>query len=155
MTPKTLDDYGAPKGDALPIEDETTQLAADQYNELAEDCAQLTRTAPRAIVTFNVGTSPAVTSAVSVWGGGLAQQPTILHPSLGNFVVIYPATMVDGLGNAESLNFRFAHAAINSTFPAHIRVDAIGANNVSVWTLDNSFAPNDLGVSYTVTIWIY
>jgi len=67
---RVLADYGGPFEDALPVEDPETQLAADQYNRLAEDTAQLTRSGTRAILRFGTttGAPPNVTSACSVWG---------------------------------------------------------------------------------------
>jgi hypothetical protein len=153
MTPKTLQDYGAPKADALPIEDPTTQLASDEFNQLAEDCAQLTRTAPRAIVWFIASASPTIYKAVSVWGSGLAQQPTITHPSAGQFVITYPATMINGLGVSEPLNFNFAHAQVLATVGCHARINQVASNDIWVWTLDPGFNPFDPGVG--VTAWIY
>ena len=154
MTPKTLASYGAPKADSLPIEDPTTQLASSEFNSLAEDCAQLTRTAPRAIVWFNAGATPTIFRAVSVWGNGLAQQPTITRPIPGQYVITYPATVFDGNGVAESLNFNFAQAAINATIAAHARINSVSSNVVWCWTLDSTFTPSDLG-GVGVTVWIY
>lgn len=156
MQPKTIADYGGPYKDALPVEDPETQLGSEAFNALAEDTAQLTRTALRAIVRFSTGPgqNPTVQGAVSVWGSTPAHRPTITRNSVGVYSVLYPLSFPDANGVEEEVSFLFAQASIDGVTPGHARILMIAANLVIVHVFDASWTLSDLGAGAPIVVWL-
>jgi len=153
---RVLADYGGPFEDALPVEDPETQLAADQYNRLAEDTAQLTRSGTRAILRFGTttGAPPNVTSACSVWGNGDGQRPNIKRDGAGVYLVTYSTSFTDELGKEEEVFFSYGLPQIEGVKPGHVRLLAIAGNAVTVGVFDPAWLPSDLGGGVTITLWL-
>jgi hypothetical protein len=156
MQPKTIADYGGPYRDALPVEDPETQLASDAFNALAEDTAQLTRTALRAIVRFATDAAPnlAVQGAVSVWGSTSAHRPTVTRNNVGVYSILYPLSFPDANGVEEEVSFLFAQASIDGVTPGHARILMIAANLVIIHVFDASWTLSDLGAGTPIVVWL-
>lgn len=102
--------WGVPFSDYAPVTDPTTDLSASAFNEIAADVAAMTRTAPRAIVswagtTFSAPNSVAPLAHDSVWGTSVA--PTILNSSDGFWEIQWPTTVTDELGNSHAISMRW------------------------------------------------
>jgi len=153
---RVLADYGGPFEDALPIEDPETQLSADQYNRLAEDAAQLTRAGTRAIVRFATvtGATAAITSACSVWGNGETQRPSIQRTAPGTYLLTYPTSLLDELGEEEDIFFSYALPQLEGATPGHARVLSVEGNTVKLSVFDAAWSASDLGGGVPVTLWL-
>lgn len=114
MLPKTINNYGGLKVNALPFSNPTSQYGAEDWIRAHEDVAQVTRTITRAAVSFITVTSgdpvPANTLHRSVWGSGAAQKPVVTRTGVGVYVVTYTSSFDDGTGlpdAVETLAFAF------------------------------------------------
>lgn len=146
MEPRALGNYGGPKVDAKPVEDPLSQLAASEYNRLAEDSAQMTRTAIRAVVMFTATPSsgPLTYSAANVtlrslWGTGDSYKPTVQKTSVtpGEYTITFSAAFADALGNSETLGFieAFARARTSDkTKDPHAKVLTVSSNAITITT---------------------
>lgn len=156
---KVIADYGGPFADALPAEDPTTQLASDFFNRLAEDAAQLTRTAPRAFVKFTaINTVAAVTisagNARSQWGTSSQYFPSVARTATGLYTITYSASYDDGLAESETVSFFDAEAKLDSLTAVGHGQCTVAGNVVSVALFDMAGAAADFTGS-TVTVRIY
>lgn len=113
MLPKTIESYGGIHVDTGPLSDPKAQVAASLYDRKCEDVAQMTRTSPKAIVWFytTAVAAPVVYAAANVnhasqWGSGSTTKPTVTKTGVGLYTVDYAASFTDGLGEAETVNFR-------------------------------------------------
>lgn len=156
MQDRVLGDYGGPFEDALPIEDPETQLSADQYNRLAEDTAQLTRTGTRAIVRFSTttGAEPMVQSACSIWGNGDAQRPALKRAAAGHYMITYPPSFVDELGQEEEVFFSYCFPQIEGAAPGHARLLSVEGSMIKMAVFDATWSASDLGGGVIVTLWL-
>jgi hypothetical protein len=155
MLARTLGDYGAPFVNRLPVEDPQGQLDADQYNRVAEDLAQLTRTAWRAVLSFptDASSNPTVTRLRSVWGSGVSLYPSIVRTGAGVYTVTFATTFTDGLAASESTALDFAQATLgDSTTAGFARAAVTSANVLTVRTFNSSWAASDLGGSIPVFV---
>jgi hypothetical protein len=160
MDPRSIDTYGGIKIDATPMVNPESELAADEHNRMAEDTAQLTRCAPRAVVVFTCGASPTVWHR-SVWGNGVSEKPTVAQTATGRYTITYAASFTDPLGVVESVGF-FTGGAAARTGDAADKVDAtiltVASNIVTLVTKANGTAA-DVGDSstdpITATVWLY
>lgn len=147
MDRKTADQYGAGLSltDAEPVEDPTTQWSAEYIKRLAEDVAQLTRTAPRAILIWTTKGSGAVGTAVrtkTMWGDTLAFAPAIARSGTGVYALTYPATLNDGLVYAETIAWFSGHTEIGDNSRNKAITIVTGAvANVTLW--DSAGAASD------------
>jgi hypothetical protein len=144
---KTAEQYGAGQSlsDAEPVDDPTTELAAAYYQRLAEDVAQLTRTAPRAILVWTTKGAGVVGTAVrtkTMWGDTLSFAPTVTRNGVGDYTLTYPATYNDGLAYAETIAWFAGHSSANST-DKYVVETAVSGAVVNIIICDNTFAVSD------------
>jgi hypothetical protein len=154
MIPRTIADYSGPKADARPIKDPTTQVSADDYNKLANDAAQVSRTVTRARCEFLPANPPAIVSAGSIWGNGNAQRPSIQRLEVGRYQLTYPTALPDELGANEAVSFVDAQApTVKSTSPAFALMESVNANVAIVRVFDGTGALSDTtGARVTVRL---
>lgn len=169
MEPRTIGNYTGPKVDAKPVANITTQLPASAWNRQAEDTAQLTRTAPRAIVVFTAtAVAPPTTVASanvtvrSLWGTGDAQKPTISKTATGRYTLTFSTSYNDGLGESETLGFLDAECRVRTGDAADDlegHVLSVTANTVLIEIESPRNTPadagNSSGTALTVGVTIY
>lgn len=156
MLDKTIADFGGAKVDARPVKNPTSQLAADDYSDLAETVAEASRTADRAMVSFATIAAPgAVTATVNrtVWGSGALYTPVLARTGAGVYTVTYSATYVNGLGVTEAVNLIAAHGQVDGAAFGLVQCTMTSATVVTVRIFDAAGAPTDLGGGPIVTIW--
>lgn len=151
-TAKDLSDYGGVKANAEPVADPETQLDADEWNEMAEDTAHLTRGPVLATVKFTTTSvaHPVVyaASAVqikSVWGNGTAQKPTVTKTAQGLYTITFAASFTNALGVVENVSFF-------SAIPKIIHNDSVDDMRAEVYTLAanvGTFGFKETGVGLT------
>lgn len=155
---RTIETYGGPFVDAVPVDDPTTTESAGQHNRLTEDVAQATRTQPRAWVSFKTRTTNgAVTpdEGESMMGTGSAQLPTVARTGTGLYTVTYPPSWTDALGTLETIVFKKAHGAVASTTTVGRVQCSVSANVISVLVLSNiagTDTPSDLTGAQPIVI---
>ncbi len=156
----TLDDYGGAKVNYSEPEDPTTDEDADERNQYCADTAQMTVTAPRAIVTFTGhATTPGDPASGFVhaagWGSGPDVKPVTTHVGTGQYLVTYPATVNDPLDVEHTLNFRRAIAQVECAGTiAHACAERTSANTITVYTaLANGTLDDLVGSNITVVIY--
>jgi len=170
MEPADLDTYGGEKVDRTAAQNRETDVSADDINALAEHSAQMTRTSMKAIVAFTTVSAGAPQVAVASWwstqwGRGVAQKPTIAKTDQGIYVITFPTTFADGLGNTETLAFQDGAVEAWSTDEDDLvfaRKYGVTANTISVCTFvetAGTIGRGDVGNSSTavfpVTVRIY
>jgi hypothetical protein len=168
MTPKVLSDYGGAKVDAVPVSNSQSQVASAEWNRKAEDTAQLTQTAPRAMARFQTTktAAPVIYNSAdvtvrSMWGSGTAQKPTVQKTATGRYTLTWPTTFTDTLSYVETVSFFDGNAAARSTDP----LDTIDAKLLTVATNVVTIATRaagalaDVGNSsaaiFTVTVYLF
>lgn len=159
MTPKTLQDYGAPKVDAEPVENPTAEAAADEYNELTEDVAQMTRTADRFIVSFTTTATAAPTTATvtynwSIFGQGDSYKPTVAKTATGTYTLTYAASYVNGLQETETTSHGPAKGQVAGSAFGQVQCTTTSATVITVHILDAAGSLTDISGGKTVTVWI-
>jgi hypothetical protein len=155
---KESSSYGAPFLDDAPVANPTTEQSAALYNRHAEDSAQMTRTATGIKVKFETTTtagpiSVSVVDSTSVWGEGIAFQPTISKTATGTYVITYATEYDDalvgtegneGVAETEQVSFRFGHGGcLGSTF-GHVQ-PSFSNNVITTYVFDAAGALSDLG----------
>lgn len=171
MLAKTISSYGGAYQNARPVRDPTTQVDAAKFNRLAEDAAQMTRSAIRASVSF-VTTTTAATVEVdaanvthfSVWGSSSAQKPTVEKTATGTYVVTWEEEFADALVPVDNMDSVEETESVVFTMPVgqpnvmgatngYARVSSIASNVVTVLVYDDAApsALSDLGGTATVS----
>lgn len=160
MLRRTAEEYGAGfevLSDAQPVEDPSTELSADYYEVMAEDVAQLTRTAYRAILVFTTSAaSPAnAVRTQTCWGDPLSYAPVITRGGVGIYTLTYPASFLDGLNVSETVSFFAAHGQVSSlTEDGYVRCTVAGAViNVRVYRSDTNALSDFTTGTTEITIW--
>lgn len=96
------------------IEDPTTDRDAKEVNQALSDLAMMTRMCPRAWCQFNASNAPSIVSHDAVWGNATLLAPTVARTSAGVFTLTWPATVLDPLGEARSVNFRWGDGNVEA-----------------------------------------
>jgi hypothetical protein len=156
----TIETYGGPFKDALPVEDPTTEQSSAYGNRQMEDEAHMTRTTSRVIVRFLTTTTAslpatvATTNARSHYGTGPAQHPTsIQKTATGLYTITYPASFTDVLGVVETLSFYAPQGRVESTSVfGHVQCTTPGNNVINVAVTDMAGTLTDLGGSVLVCV---
>jgi hypothetical protein len=164
MLAKEIGSYSGPWVDAEPVANPTTEQSASSANRMAEDTAQMTRTASRIMVSF--ATSAAAPGAIvvvdstSVWGDGIAFQPIIEKSATGTYVIEYATEYEDALvgteGNeaveeTEQVVFRFSWGSAKGATFGHVQGSE--ANNIiTAYVFDAAGNLSDLGGGVTVQV---
>ena len=114
----TIDTYDGAKVNFGPVEDPTTDRDATGANRAYASIAMATRTLSRAWVRITTSaTAPAVVAHDAVWGSGASVAPTITRLSVGEFSIVWPATVQDGIPTAalgretHAVNIRWARGS--------------------------------------------
>lgn len=160
MRRRNAEEYGAGfevLSDAQPVEDPSTELSSDYYEVLAEDVAQMTRTATRAIVVFTTSAaSPATVVRVQTcWGDSLSYAPVVTRTGVGLYTLTFPASFLDGLNVAETVSFFSAKGEVSSTTEdGYVRCTVSGAViNVVVRNSATNAASDFTAGTTEITIW--
>jgi hypothetical protein len=144
---RSIGDYGGPYANKGAVEDPSTEADADKFNRLAEDAAQMTRTAPRVIVHFPTVASGSTTAtyAETQWGSGVSYYPTtIARGGIGLYTITMPASFADGLGEVESVSLQTAKGSVLSLTLGGLVQCTASANVIEVAIFDATFALVDL-----------
>jgi len=169
MEPRTIGSYTGPKTDAEPVSNITQQLPSSAWNRQAEDTAQLTRTAPRAIVVFTAtAVAPPTTVAAanvtvrSLWGTGDAAKPTVSKTATGQYSLAFSTSYNDGLGESETLGFidaecRVRTGAVADDLEGHVVAVTANTVTIEIESPRNTAADvgNSSGTPLTVGVTIY
>ncbi len=155
----SMDTFGGVLVNYGDVEDPTTDEDAAYRNKYVADTAMMTVTAPRAFVTFvGSNSSPGDPSGFvhgAMWGSGPDVKPVVTIASPAEYLITYPATVIDPLDVEHTLNFRRAYAQIESSgVLRHAAAKVSSANTVTVWTFDGT-ATIDYCVGCNITVWIY
>jgi len=144
MQPKTIGNYGGAYADAQQADNPETDIAAAEFNQMAEDTAQATQTVGRAWVTFTTSNAaaavlaPALVSHNSVWGSGAGQKPTVEKTNTGRYTITYAASFPDGLSVSESVAFLHplcgAWQASNIADDLYAEVVTLASNVITIKT---------------------
>lgn len=157
MDRKTAEQYGAGLSiaNAEPVDDPNTELDAAYYARLAEDVAQLTRTAPRAILVWTTKGSGAVGTAVrtkTMWGDTLSFAPTVTRNGPGDYTLTYPATYNDGLVYAETIAWFAGKSEISEDSDSNAKTRITGAvANVTLYDDTGAYSDFTPDVTEIVT----
>jgi len=161
---RTIDNYGGEKVDARPVKNPTSQLAAAHFSLMAEETAQMTNTAYRAVCrsTTTAAGSPAKanTSVWTLWGSGDTQKPTIGRNSAGQYTITYPTTLANSLGTSETVSFVAGHVSVvtaDATDDIQGRIVTLSGNVANI-VVQAAGVPADAGDSsgnlVEVTVWL-
>ena len=150
-----LSTYGGEKDDYAPIEDQSTDLSASHWNLVASNVAGMTHTVCRAWRTFTAGnppTDPASNVHDAVWGNDVSVKPTVSRSSTGIYLVTWPSSVTDELGESHSTNIRRAWVCLEATLPYFSVATRTSATVVSVLVWDSSGVLTDPSANITVFV---
>ena len=162
MDAKDLSDYGGAYSDAKPVQDPTTQVSAAYFNRMAEDLAQLTRMAPKAIIRWT-GTASAGNITLNsadvrtLWGNGLSYAPTVSTAGgTGPYTVTFPTTYTDGLGNVETFNAYAAQIFTGGGTSGALQggIELTSANVITIYPYNQSGTASSWATdTITLVVW--
>jgi hypothetical protein len=157
-------EYGIPYVDQESVSNPETQAAANKFNRMGEDVAQMTRTSVKVDVLFSTTATAAVvavtpTSGKTQWGTGSSYLPTISKTATGTYVITWATSYVDALdgttadavSETETLALTRARADIQANSTGYARGTASG-NVATVYVRDSTDNLSDL--SGGVAIWV-
>lgn len=155
------DNYGTPYQNERPVEDPTTEPDAGAINEALVDTAACTRMICRARVTFTGLTYTSGSQSITVdnhnavWGSSDGVKPTIVQTAAGIYVVTWPATVVDELGDTHTLNMimPLEPMTIDATL-SRVKVTAFTANTLSLKAFNAAGSANSLNGIPIKLAWI-
>lgn len=152
-----LNTYGGVREDYAPVEDASTDVGADELNNVFADVAGMTQTACRAWVRF-VGhaTTPADPSSNvhgAVWGDDPSVKPTVAKGGTGIYDVTWPTTINDELDVDYTINLRSGWVSVEGTTLYFYTVTPTGPNTFRVRVFNTGFAANDAaGVTFALFV---
>ena len=163
MIRKTLSDFGGPFVDYASVGDPTSEVGADFYNAQAECVAQMTRTAPKAIITFKTVTASGTTTAsvvacYSQWGTGVSYYPTVTKLSTGAYTITFSSFYEDALEEVEDTAFVMAVGNCEPSGSSHGYIQAAASSyivSVNVRDPGASNALSDLGGAKQVNVVVF
>lgn len=160
---KSIASYGGIYVDEEAVSNPESQMAANKFNRMAEDTAQMTRVSKKVSVKFQTTTTAATvavtpTSGRSQWGTGSGQLPTISKTATGTYVITYATsyddalvgTVADSVSETETLALEYADGVVMDNNDAIVRCTASG--NVITAYVRVGGALSDLGGG--VTVWV-
>ncbi len=147
-TPKSIQSYGGPKRNIGDVEVPEGSADADEYNELLEDAAQMTRTLRSAYFEFATLASGTVqvtdSTAKTSWGSGVGFVPAVVRTGPGVYEATYAAQLTNGLGVVESVSFTESKGRVASgTVFGHVQTTE-SANVITITITNMSGTPTDL-----------
>lgn len=149
-SPSTFSSYGGEKADYSPVEDPATDRSAAETNAAFADVAAMTRTIARAFCSFTYdGTSCTVVEHDAVWGSGGA--PAVERTGAGNYIVDWPATVTDALGEVQNVSLRRGLASVEDVGWQAV-VTREGPNRIRVRAYDIHHGTVDDPGSATITV---
>lgn len=160
MTAPAIDSiatYGGSLNDYSPVVDPTTDRPAAGANQAYASVAAMTAICPKCFARI-VGSATAPALSVSnghnsMWGNSVGVAPVIARTALGIVTATWPATVLDGLGVTQTLNFRYAVATLEGSNAGDISC-SVNANVVTLNLWNGSGSASDFaGATYNVTVW--
>lgn len=154
------DNYGTPYQNERPVEDPTTEPDAAAVNEALVDTAACTRMVPRAWVKFSGLTYTSGSQSITVadhdanWGGSDGVKPTIVQNPEGTYVVTWPTTVNDELGDPHTINIRWPEEpqTVDATL-SRVKVSAFTANTITLKTFNAAGSANSLNGIPVNVVW--
>jgi hypothetical protein len=147
-TANTVADYGGIFSDGgVKVVDPTTDQSAAQYAVHQGSTAALTHTGAKAWVRFVAGTSPALAASNNgdaAWGNDPSVRATPLRTGTGTYTLTWPTSVVDLIGNTQSVLFVRATAQSEGSTLAFARVAVTSANILTVSTFNAAGSANDV-----------
>lgn len=154
-----LSSYGGAKINDSPVADPVTDESADDRNEYVDDVRAMTNTAIRAWVRFNGhGTTPTDPASGGIHGavwGSLAARPTVTRSSTGVYLVTWPTSFTDELGNVHTFNINgVCPPNVEGSTLYHANATRTSANSVTVRVYNSSNSLNDaVGATINLQVW--
>lgn len=141
--------------DAVPLVDPTSEMGAAALNPLRNDVSAMTATAARAIFQFVGDATSGIASTAtwtagfdSVWGNSAAVQATVQASTGGKYLITFPASVSDQIGNNILVNIRNAKATIGGASLGTAVVTITSASTFEIQLYDSvntpTFLPNSL-----------
>lgn len=156
-------EYGVPYVDQESVSNPETQMAANKFNRLGEDVAQMTRVSKKVDVIFVTTSTAAPTSATvssgkTQWGTGSSYLPTVTKTATGEYTITWATsyadaldgTAADAVSETETLALTRAHASIQGDNTGFVKASASG-NVVNVYVRNGSNVKSDLT---SASIWV-
>ena len=150
----SYDIYGGSKTDYTAIVDPTCDRSAAEINTAFASAAMATRTSIRAYCQIlGHATTPTIVSHNAQWGNSLAVIPVIVRSATGVYSLTFPATVLDALGNTQSINLSSGQISITNTTPGFATVTKVNANTFTVSLFSAAGTASDL-TSSPVNVWV-
>jgi uncharacterized metal-binding protein len=132
-------EYGIPYVDQESVSNPETQAAANKFNRMGEDVAQMTRTSVKVDVLFSTTATAAVVAVIPTSGKATSYADAL------------DGTTADAVSETETLALTRARADIQANSTGYARGTASG-NVVTVYVRDSTDNLSDL--SGGVAIWV-
>jgi hypothetical protein len=157
-TARTVQTFGAPKENAVPLSDPNKYVSAQEYGRLVDDVAQMTCTTTRAWVRFPTAlANGAITpsAGASHMGTSSAQLPAVARTGTGVYTVTYPASWTDNSGilkpdgsvapgQPEDIVFTDSSGSVRGATAGHVQTSENGST-ITVYVFDLAGVASDLG----------
>lgn len=151
-SPNNYADFGGTKQDYSTIVNINTDYSADNINTLGACVAGISRVANRGFVRFTAGASPSIATWNTGWKSQTPTLPIIVNSSTGVYVITFPASVSDALGNPVNVNFQWAQATIEGTnFNAVTNANVSSANTLIINCGQSGSANNLSGTVIVLT----
>lgn len=131
-----INDYAALGGEQVnyrPVTNPQTDIDAEIWNEVKADTAAMTAVCDRAWVRFYwTGSATSVIAHAAVWD---STPPTVTRSIAGEYVITWPATVVDARGTTRYPNLR-AGMGHGASMGKVVNVAVLAPNQVAVYCYD-------------------
>lgn len=117
QSPSSLASVGGAIQNAIQPVNPLTDLDAAYGNISRMECAMMTQTCIQAIVPIEDGYVG--DNYRALWKANLSNTAPEVEIDSGSFLITFPQTVLDELGNTKSLNFLFAHAQVTENWDTH------------------------------------
>lgn len=149
--------YGGVKFDFIDVVDPTTDRSATEMNVALASLSMMTRTCPKAIVTFGgTRTNPTIYYHEAIWGNSSDLKPTVTDGgSAGIYGIQWPPTVTDPLDEDHDLDIKAVWISCNYTGAVVIcNANIEYSNSVVIYTADASGTLIDIGDEFRITVFI-
>lgn len=139
----TFDGLGGARRDAYEMVSPQTDYKAEEINDVLCAAAMMSRCANKIGLLLMLGVSPIVLKYDSSWKMKTPNVPSIVRNGVGDYDIVFPASVVAEDDSEESVNLRFAQCSVVSGDFGFVKISA-SANVINIKIANTSGAASDL-----------
>lgn len=145
--------FGGLKQDYTEIVDPLTDRSAEEINAAFATLSSATRTSLRCYCQFTGSAStPTIDIHNAVWGNSISVIPILSRTGTGAFTVSFPASVVDSLGQTQSVNLIMGWGNVESSSDQRVNVVKVNSTLFNLFCFEAGVASDLVGSQISVFI---